>query len=230
MAGLAICSAYVLTHGKASMNIRNIIFDWDGTLAMTLDIWLRGYDLSFRQRGHSFDSNFIVNEFFHNHHEVPVKFPELDFPNVAEETRSYVLDGLSDVQLYEGVLETLVSLKNKGTKLTLVTSSARPLLSRALGAHNLEHSFDSIIAGDDGFGHKPNTLPFNTTLERIKADPTETLVIGDSSVDIQAGRLSGCQTCWFAPEHNSLFHDFDLIRSMSPDYEISEISKLMNLL
>jgi len=115
----------------------------------------------------------------------------------------------------------------KGMTLTLVTSSPRHLLDRALGAHDIAHFFDSIVAGDDGFGHKPSPLPFKATLERVGGTASETLIIGDSHVDIQAGKSSGCQTCWFAPEHNSLFHDFEHIRSMSPDHEVSSIQELV---
>ena len=90
-------------------------------------------------------------------------------------------------------------------------------------AHGLEDYFDSIVAGDDGFGHKPSTLPFEKTLERLGARAAETLIIGDMQVDIQAGRASGCQTCWFAPDHNRFFHDFDNMRAIAPDHEIVEI-------
>ncbi|EAV40214.1 phosphoglycolate phosphatase [Stappia aggregata IAM 12614] len=212
------------------MSINNVIFDWDGTLAKTLDLWLEGFQVSFSSRGLRFDPKYIVKEFFHDHPEVPNRHPDIEFPTVAEETRNYVLNGLSTVELYEGVTETLKSLKNKGITLTLVTSSPRHLLDRALGAHNLEFFFDSIVAGDDGFGHKPSPMPFKATLERVGAMASETLIIGDSHVDIQAGKSSGCQTCWFAPEHNSLFHDFERIGSTSPDHEISRVQELNEIL
>ncbi|MEP3048831.1 MAG: HAD family hydrolase [Roseibium sp.] len=208
------------------MSVRNVIFDWDGTLAKTLDLWLQGYQAAFERRGHHFDPKFIASEFFHNHHEVPAKHPELKFPEIIEETRQFVFEGLPTVELYEGAVETLSSLKDRGKTLTLVTSSARYLIDRALNAHGLGHFFDSVVAGDDGFGHKPSTLPFVTTLERVGAKASETLVIGDSHVDIQAGQSSGCQTCWFAPEQNILFHDFEHVKSMSPDHEISTVPEL----
>lgn len=208
------------------MSIRNIIFDWDGTLAKTLDLWLEGYRISFHDRGHRFDAKFIVEEFFHNHHEVPARYPDLEFPTVAEETRSYVFEGLAKVDLYEGAKETLEILESKGVTLSLVTSSARRLLDRALDAHELRSFFASVVAGDDGFGHKPSDLPFRETLDRIGAAAAETLVIGDSHVDIQAGKSIGCQTCWFAPEHNSLFHDFEHLESLCADHQILRVSEL----
>ena len=45
-------------------------------------------------------------------------------------------------------------------------------------------------------------------------DAAETLIVGDSHVDILAGQAVGCQTCWFAPDVNDVFHDFARIRGI----------------
>lgn len=79
------------------MEINHIIFDWDGTLARTLELWLRGYQCSFRRRGLLFERKEIVADFFHNHHKVPEKHPDLDFQAIAHETRDYVLKAFDQV-------------------------------------------------------------------------------------------------------------------------------------
>ncbi|QDY69711.1 HAD family hydrolase [Qingshengfaniella alkalisoli] len=211
------------------MTVKNIIFDWDGTLVRTLDLWLLGYQTALGSRGYNFDPQTIVKEFFYNHHEVPARHPQIDFAAVFEETRNHVFDSLISVELYEDVAETLQTLKENRKTLTLVTSSSRSLLNRALHGHGLEGYFESIVAGDDGFGHKPSALPFEETLGRIRADAHETLIIGDSHVDIQAGKTSGCHTCWFAPEANTIFHDFAHVKSLSPDHEITGIRELVGI-
>lgn len=211
------------------MGLKHVIFDWDGTLAKTLDLWLLGYQVAFESRGHRFEPEVITKEFFHNHRDVPAKYPELGFPEIAEETRAFVFDGLLKVELYEGAADTLDRLKVSGRTLTLVTSSARHIIDRALDTHGLGDFFDSVIAGDDGFGHKPSPVPFETTLARIGAPASEALVVGDSHVDIQAGQAIGCRTCWFAPEHNSLFHDFAHVKTLSPDHEIAAVEELIEL-
>ncbi|GHB43158.1 pyrophosphatase PpaX [Pseudovibrio japonicus] len=211
------------------MNVRSIIFDWDGTLAKTLDLWLEGFQRSFEKRDLTFQPNEIVSEFFYNYDKVQERYPRMDFPAVAEETRGHVHQEVHTASLYEGVQDTLNALKNKDITLSLVTSSARKLLNKGMGAHRLEEFFASTVAGDDGYGHKPDPQPFATTLERVGANASETLVIGDSHVDILAGQAIGCQTCWFAPSHNRLFHDFDHIRSIGADHEISRIRELVDL-
>lgn len=59
------------------------------------------------------------------------------------------------------------------------------------------------------------------------ADARDTLVIGDSHVDILAGKSAGCQTCLFAPSQNALFHNFDHLKSMNADFVIGHLSMLL---
>ncbi|PWQ98398.1 HAD family hydrolase [Leucothrix arctica] len=209
------------------MKFQKIIFDWDGTLARTLELWLAGYQKSLTQRNLKFDSAEIITEFFHNHHEVPDRHPTIDFPTIAEEVRKHVYRSLQSVELYEGALETLVALRASKTDFSLVSSSSRQILEVGLGAHSLNSYFDSTIAGDDGYGHKPSTLPFEEMLMRMGCAPEETLIIGDSHVDITAGKAVGCHTCLFAPPLNAQFHDFEHLKSMNADFEISAIPELL---
>lgn len=209
------------------LGIENIIFDWDGTLARTLDLWLIGYQNSLARRALKFEPKEIVTEFFHNHHEVPDHHPNIDFQSIASETREHVIQGSRDVILYEGAVDTLNVLKGKSKKISLVSSSSRKLLNSGLSTHRLEATFSSTIAGDDGYGHKPDTSPFKETLDRMGALANDTLVIGDSHVDILAGHAIGCQTCLFVPAQNSLFHNFEHLKSMNADYEIDHLPDLL---
>lgn len=211
------------------MALENVILDWDGTLAQTLDLWLKGYQTAFEGRGLEFSDTVIVEEFFHNHDAVLERYPEMEFPDIAEETRNSVFEELSSVHLYEGSEELFAGLERDGKAMTLVTSSARHMLERGLDAHQLAPKFSSIIAGDDGFGHKPSVRPFEETLNRIGARPENTLIIGDTHVDIQAGQSLGCKTCWFAPDHNSLFHDFAAIRELAPDFEVTSLKDILDI-
>jgi pyrophosphatase PpaX len=210
------------------MTIRSIIFDWDGTLAKTLDLWLAGFQKSFDQRDMWFEPREIVSQFFQDHHLVPARYPDLDFPNIAAEARSHVLQSVSNVTLYDGAHDALHDLKDQVT-VSLVSSSPRKLLTTGLGAHALDDFFASTIAGDDGYGHKPEPRPFQEMLDRLGMNASETLIIGDSHVDILAGQAVGCQTCWFAPETNGLFHDFERIRGIGADYEVQSVSALLEM-
>lgn len=212
------------------MTITHVLFDWDGTLARTLDLWLMGYQRSFEKRSLTFDACTIVKEFFHNHHEVPARHPDIDFAAIAGETLAFVQRNAAHVALYDDAIQALDQFRKQGVATSLVSSSARGLLEIGLDAHDLAPRFGSTIAGTDGFGHKPDTRPFRETLSRMKAAPHETLVIGDSHVDIEAGQAMGCQTCLFAPTSNRLFHDHAHSLSYGPDYVVESWNEVVETL
>ena len=167
-------------------------------------------------------------EFFQEHHKVADRHPSLDFPTIVDEARAHVHKAASKVALYAGALETLSDLKTKGIKLSLVSSSPRGVLEIGLRAHDLAGFFTSVIAGDDGFGHKPDPLPFTETLKRLGTIARTTLIIGDSHVDILAGQAAECRTCLFAPPENGLFHDHVKLRSMNADHDIGHLQALLH--
>ena len=212
------------------MTIKAIIFDWDGTLARTLELWLEGYVQSFENHGYSFAPEVIAREFFYNHHEVPRRHPQINFPLIVDATRAHVLDNAHTVALYDNARDVLDGLAAQAIDLSLVTSSPRGLLEKALGPHDLAPYYRSIVAGDDGFGHKPDTRPFEETLDRLGAAAGETLIVGDAAVDIAAGQALGCRTCWFAPGQNRLFHDFNALEASGCDHRIEDLKELLEVI
>lgn len=67
-------------------------------------------------------------------------------------------------------------------------------------------------------------------LDRLGATASDTIIIGDSDVNIQAGRKLGCKTCLFAPNENALFHSFDHIRREKPNFEVNSLRAFADLL
>lgn len=208
--------------------IQTIIFDWDGTLVRSLDLWIDGYLAAFARRDLTYSPDDIVAEFFHEHHLVAGRHPHLDFPAIADEARAHVRAKASRVALYDGAVETLAGLAAQGITLALVSSSPGRVLEIGLGAHGLGGRFASVLAGDDGFGHKPDALPFVETLRRLGAQAGTTLVVGDSHVDILAGQAAGCRTCLFAPAENRLFHDHARLRRMGVDHDIAKLPDILH--
>lgn len=206
-----------------------IIFDWDGTLAKTLHLWLSGYRLGLENQNHTFLDSVIARDFFYEHDKAQEKYPAIDISNVASEAREYVKGHVNILELYEGVNETLKSLRDGGLKIALVSSSPRQLLEAGLKVHNLSDYFSSIIAGDDVTKHKPHPEAFLQTLKLISANPEQTLIIGDSATDIIAGKLAKTATCLFTPQENAIFYNFTDSRLLLPDYEISNIGDLLSI-
>lgn len=209
------------------MKLNTIIFDWDGTLGMTLHLWLAGYQHGLKGQGHEVDESIIVRDLFYHHDRAPAKMPQVDFTRLVSDAKAHMHDSLSDLKLYQHAKETLEQLQQAGVTLTLVTSSPRYLLEKGLAQHQMGDFFTSIIAGDDVECHKPHPEPFHKTLKAINAAPENTLIIGDSHVDIHAGQAAGTKTCLFTPPENQLFHNFDELRATRPDITIDSLDQLL---
>lgn len=211
------------------MTIRHVIFDWDGTLVQTLDLWLIAYQDAFEARGHYYSAKEIVSEFFTNHDTIPARHPHLNFPPIAQQAFAYVQDNAAKSTLYAGAGGIAAQVAHAGCSVSLVSSSSRYVLEKGLNAHKLGDHFTSIIAGDDGFGHKPSPAPFQETLTRQGYGPEDTLIIGDSLVDIQAGQALGCKTCLYAPASNERFHNISQLAALGPDHQIDHLNGLLDL-
>src|SRR5690606_34163130 len=90
----------------------------------------------------------------------------------------------------------------------LVTSSPREIVEYVLPRLHLDESFDFIICGDDVENYKPHPEPVHRTLDALRRRPREAIMIGDSRVDILAGKAAGTATALFLPaEGCGPFHD-----------------------
>ncbi len=113
--------------------------------------------------------------------------------DIQDRFLSYYTDHLTDhATLYPGVAETLSILRGKRKA---VVSNKREQLSKRLLSHlGLDRHFDLILGSDSLSERKPSPLPIFHAMERLGARPAETVVVGDSTYDIDAGRAAGACT------------------------------------
>ncbi len=95
---------------------------------------------------------------------------------------------------YAGIGQGLAALHRAGVHLAVVTSKTHALARRGLARCGLNHYFDVLVGFDDVAEHKPHPAPVLAALERLGAQPSEALFVGDSPHDIRAGRAAGVRT------------------------------------
>lgn len=197
-------------------------------MAMTLHLWLAGWKHELARHDTKLPDARIVQDFFYEHHKTQLKYPHIDMDKSAISVRDHVETGLENLVLYDHAEQAVIAMKNRDIQTALVTSSSRGLVEKGLNIHALTHQFASILAGDDGFGHKPSPIPFNETLKRLDANPETTLVIGDSAADIKAAHTANCQSCLFMPPENAIFQDTAYLASLKPDFTIQSLDQLID--
>jgi len=105
-------------------------------------------------------------------------------------------------QVYPGVPEGLRALRQAGLRLACVTNKPGQFAQPLLAQKELASYFEQIYGGD-AFAHKkPDPLPLLKACEALGTTPARTLVIGDSSNDVQAARAAGCPVLLVAYGYN----------------------------
>ena len=212
------------------MKYTSVIFDWDGTLGMTLHLWLEAYKSELKKLGYDLSDEVIITDFFYEHGKTAVKYPEIDFDAYITRVRDYMISHVSHMNLYNGVHLSLEKLQENNIILTLVSSSPRKLLEEVLELTDLAKFFKVISGFDDIMKHKPDPEPFLNIIEIAKLNPKTTIVIGDSSHDITAAKAAGIDSCLFLPQENKIFYDFDELKKTNPEYSVGTLKEFADLI
>jgi HAD superfamily hydrolase (TIGR01509 family) len=123
-----------------------------------------------------------------------------------------------------GSIELLHDLHACGFRLGIATSSGRalPFLDR-WGVRQL---FDGIVGREDVEIRKPHPEPVLKCLGHLGLAPQETVYIGDSPIDIQAGKAAGSYTIGVltgtSPQH--------ILHLESPDHILPSVAGLSSIL
>ena len=110
----------------------------------------------------------------------------------------YRVHKLDHTHLYDGVREMLAAVRNSnGGPRTMAVLSNKPVNpSRAIvEAFGLADFFLHIYGGNSFSTKKPDPKGAQTLLRETKTRPDETLMVGDSSVDVITGRNANLWTC-----------------------------------
>ena len=98
------------------------------------------------------------------------------------------------VKPYAGIPGVVAELAERGARLGIVTSKNRTAAEQGLRHCGLDGFFDMLVTSDDVTEHKPHPAPVLAALARLEARPAETVFIGDSPHDCEAGRAAGVST------------------------------------
>lgn len=93
---------------------------------------------------------------------------------------------------YPGARETL---KQLGSYKKAVISNKREVLSRkTISGLGLSQFFDTVIGSDTTPEKKPSPIPVLKALSEFNIRPEEAIIVGDSNLDIDAGKAAGITT------------------------------------
>jgi pyrophosphatase PpaX len=95
------------------------------------------------------------------------------------------------LELFAGMDDVLLRLKEEGRKLGLVSAKRRTTVELAFAATEIGHLFDVVVGGDEAPRQKPAPDTLLVALERLDAAPADAVYVGDSPFDMAAAKAGG---------------------------------------
>lgn len=130
------------------------------------------------------------------------------------------------VREYEGVYDTIDLLKKSGYKVGIVTTKMRNAVKMGLIKGRLDSFFDVVVTLDDVKMPKPDPEPIQLALNMIGSVPSETIMVGDNSHDILAGKNAGTKTAGVA----WTIKGREYLEQFNPDYMLENMRDLLTIL
>ena len=176
---------------------RLLVFDWDGTLADSTAIIAGAIQQACRDlelpAPDDAAARFVIGLGLTDalRHVAPT-LPAADYQKLSDRYRHHYLARDPEIPLFKGAREMLDELDARGFLLAIATGKTRDGLTRALQQQGLVHRFIASRCADEGFP-KPHPDMLLTLMQRCGVAPVETLMIGDTTHDLELARNAGAR-------------------------------------
>ncbi len=172
-----------------------IAFDWDGTLFDSTALIVHSIQAACRDLGLPVPdderASWVIGLSLHGAmaHAVPSITKE-QIPQMVDRYRFHYLARQHDLTLFPGVIQMLHALKKRHHWLAVATGKSRAGLDEALHAVELQGLFDGTRTADETRS-KPDPQMLVELMRQFGVDPDRTLMIGDTTHDLQLAANAG---------------------------------------
>ncbi len=203
-----------------------IVFDWDGTLmdstgAIVASIQAAARDLGIQpppdERARHIIGLGLIDAL---RHALP-DLPEARYPEVAERYRYHFLLCDQDLLLFDGAQDLIDELTRAGHHLAVATGKTRKGLDRAFEVSGLGPRFQASRCADE-CRSKPHPQMLEELMQEFGVEPDVTLMIGDTTHDLQMARNAGVAALGVAYGA----HPREILEAASPVYCAGNVAEL----
>src|SRR5689334_12840805 len=217
------------------MPVKLIIFDFDGTLASSIEGISACMGKALHLFGYRPPSVGKVRATIGLTLEDSIRkltkwgCPESDIPLVVRTYRNlYEVEGVRLTTLFDGASDTLAAIKAAGIGIVLVSNKGKAGLRLLLEHLTITGYFDLILSADCVQHHKPSAALYSTHIAPVfpQIVPQDMLVVGDTESDLRFAANIGAQSCWAAYGYG----DAATCTALMPAFTISSITGLCDFL
>jgi len=198
-----------------------IIFDWSGTLSDNFLLFCKVVDkmhfyfgkepISIQEVKDTFTIPYMK---FWNYH-----FPELSKAEQDVLYRKFIQE-VGSPNAFFGVKEVLLELKKKGYFLFVVTADDPATLFPEME----KYGFDGLFF-DIAHSIHEKEIPLKLFVEKYSLDKNNSYYVGDTSGDVEAGKIAGIKTIGIS--HG--FQSKKMLAKSNPDYLVDELEEIVKL-
>lgn len=213
-------------------SLKAIIFDMDGTLVSSLSLIHHcESEISTKYTGKGLTIEEVISRFGPPARSIIRSLTD----GLGEEQQSKAVSDYYDcysknvpskILVFPGIPELLNKIRKSGRRLALMTGVERAMMNFTLNPFGLQDYFEELITADDVRNSKPDPEGILLALSRIKAEPRQSMYVGDSPADMIAGNRAGVLTgaAMWSPENRG-----DPSKE-HPSYEFRSVQQLSEFL
>ncbi|MFC2093464.1 HAD family hydrolase [Bacteroidota bacterium] len=155
-----------------------------------------------------------------------LNIPIDDFEEFINIYKKYYFDFIDETKIYPGVKDTLEILKENGFKLAVLTTKVQDQTEKIIDHFKMSFYFNVLMGRRDGIEFKPSAEPLLLICKELNISPVNTLMVGDSELDIRCGKNAGAFTCGTLYGHRTK----EILENENPDYIINSFDELKDIL
>ncbi len=202
-----------------------IIFDFDGTLADTIDILLSITNRLSAEFGFKSATKEELAQLSNLNSWQILQYSGISifkFPLLIRRLKAELHSEVPHIQLFPGIKEVLLGLKKRGFQLGIITSNSRENVLGTLEKNCLHDTFTFFYSGSTFGKHKV----INKWLRIEKINPEKVVYVGDEVRDIDAAKKTGIKVIAVGWGFNSQ----EALAAQNPDFLIERPQELIEIM
>lgn len=210
--------------------VRTVVFDLDGTLIDSNWLHLRSWQTALDRLGLSIPDQEIIDRLglrtvdiargiVSGHGEQPVtKLVELKSKLFEESWRH-------EIKPRDGAIEILQMIRSRGLRSAVASSNTSERITKTVKHFGMENLLDALVGIDEVEEGKPNPALVTAAINKLRGSSEQSIYIGDSKYDIEAGRAAGTRTVLVV---QSIAAQSNL--KVQPDYRVTQLLDLQEII
>jgi len=127
---------------------------------------------------------------------------------------------------YPNIEKILEWLKLNNYLISLLTTKAQEQADAIINHFNYKKYFDLVFGRRNGLKVKPSPEPLLFIANSLNIDIEDTMIVGDTELDIQCGKAAGSLTCAVSYGYRKR----NILEKENPDFIIDDILELKNII